>query len=60
VVPGHYYLRVVGKQEVILWLANCYFGQATGHVHCYVLSGWLVLPYVHPLNVADFEGIRAG
>jgi hypothetical protein len=46
--------------EDCLWLANCYFGQPQGMQHCYVLSGWLVRRYVHPLNVADFKGIRAG
>jgi hypothetical protein len=26
----------------------------------YVLNARLMRPYVHPLNVADFKGIRAG
>jgi hypothetical protein len=36
------------------------FRLATGHVHCYVPNARLMRPYVHPLNVADFKGIRAG
>jgi len=46
-----------------LRLANCYFWATTGHLTLlrhYVLSGWLVRPYVHPPNVPDFKGIRAG
>jgi hypothetical protein len=27
--------------------------------HCYVLNARLMRPYVHPLNAADFKGIRA-
>jgi hypothetical protein len=36
------------------------FRLATGHLHCYVPNARLMRPYVHPLNVADFKGIRAG
>ncbi len=27
---------------------------------CYALNARLTRPYVHPINVADFKGIRAG
>ena len=37
------------------------FRVTTGHVTLrYVLNARLMRPYVHPLNVADFKGIRAG
>jgi hypothetical protein len=35
------------------------FGATTGHVTLR-LNTRLLGPYVHPLNVADFKGIRAG
>ena len=35
------------------------FRVTTGHVS-YVLNAQRMRPYVHPLNVADFKGIRSG
>jgi hypothetical protein len=35
------------------------FRATPGHV-ALLRPEWLVLPYVHPLNVADFKGIRVG
>jgi len=36
------------------------FRVTTWHVTLFVLNARLMRPYVHPLNVADFKGIRAG
>jgi hypothetical protein len=36
------------------------FRVTTGHVTLLRPNARLVRPYVHPLNVADFKGIRAG
>jgi len=36
------------------------FRVTAGHVTLFVLNARLMRPYVHPLNVADFKGNRAG
>ena len=34
------------------------FRATIGHITLFVLNARLMRPYVHPLNVADFKGIR--